>query len=133
MKRVLIPLVSLAFAINAGAQTAQSDAMAFKVKDQAFNHSQVEALSEYLTDLLGPRLEASKLKLRAEEMVMQKLDSLGLSNPRREFAMDFNRGGWDNERTYVAMTAPYYCNFAATPKAWSGSTAGPVSGAFRHS
>lgn len=110
------------------AQTCQSDEMAYRVKDEAFSNSKITEIAQFMTDELGPRLAASKMKLRAEDLVIDKLDSLGLDNPRREFAMDFDKGGWDNEKNYVAMTAPYYCNFAANPKAWSGSTAGLVKG-----
>lgn len=110
------------------AQTCQSDEMAYRVKDEAFSNSKITEIAQFMTDELGPRLAASKMKLRAEDLVIDKLDSLGLDNPRREFAMDFDKGGWDNEKNYVAMTAPYYCSFAANPKAWSGSTAGLVKG-----
>lgn len=102
--------------------------MAYKIKNEAFNKSEIENISSFMTDRLGPRLAASKMKLRADSLVMDKLDSLGLTNKRQEFAMEFKKGGWDNERNYVAMTVPYYCSFAANPKAWSGSTSGLVSG-----
>lgn len=114
--------------MDTSAQTQQSQEMSYRVKDEAFNRSQIEDISSFMTDVLGPRLAASKMKLRAEKLVMAKLDSLGLKNPRVEFAMDFPKGGWDNERNYVAMIAPYYCSFAANPKAWSGSTDGLVKG-----
>lgn len=114
--------------MDTSAQTQQSQEMSYRVKDEAFNRSQIEDISSFMTDVLGPRLAASKMKHRAERLVMAKLDSLGLKNPRAEFAMDFSKGGWDNERNYVAMTAPYYCSFAANPKAWSGSTEGLVKG-----
>lgn len=110
------------------AQVPQSQQMSYRIKDEAFNRSQIEDIASFMTDELGPRLAASKMKLRAERLVTAKLDSLGLANPRVEFAMDFPKGGWDNERNYVAMTAPYYCSFAANPKAWSGSTTGLVKG-----
>lgn len=41
-------------------------------------------------------------------------------------ARDFERGAWDNYKAYVAMTAPYYANFAGVPVAWTGSTKGLV-------
>ena len=43
-------------------------------------------------------------------------------------AREFNRGGWDNLKTYAAMTSPYYVNFACNPVAWTGSTNGVVKG-----
>lgn len=110
------------------AQTCLPENVAYKVKNEGFANSQIENLSEFMTDELGSRLAASQMKLRAEKMVVAKLAELGLSNPRVEFAFDFPKGGWDNERTYVAMTSPYYCSFAANPKAWSGSTNGLVKG-----
>ncbi|MCF0177007.1 MAG: M28 family peptidase, partial [Bacteroidales bacterium] len=112
----------------ASAQQSLPESAAFSIKSEAFNHSQVEALSTYMTDLMGSRLAGSQQKLRAEKLVIEKLKELGFSNIRAEKATDFTRGGWDNVKNYVAMTAPYYCSFAANPKAWSGSTQGLVKG-----
>lgn len=131
MRRIVYPImvvVGLVLCCNASAQTVQSPEMSYRVKDEAFNHSKIEDISSFMTDVLGPRLAASKMKLRAEKLVTAKLDSLGLEKSRVEFAMDFPKGGWDNERNYVTMTEPYYCSFAANPKAWSGSTDGLVKG-----
>lgn len=108
------------------AQLSQPDEMAYRVKDVAFNQSKIDSISHFMTDELGPRLAASKMKLRAEKLVVDKLNEYGFDNVRVEFAGDFAKGGWDNEKNYVAMTAPYYCSFAANPKAWSGSTDGLV-------
>ncbi|MBR6621965.1 MAG: M20/M25/M40 family metallo-hydrolase [Bacteroides sp.] len=110
------------------AQTCLPEEVAYKVKNEGFAKSKITEISQFMTDDLGPRLAASKLKLRAEKLVVDKLTELGLSNARVEFASDFTKGGWDNEKNYVAMTAPYYCSFAANPKAWSGSTNGLVKG-----
>lgn len=120
--------VSMLLTCGASAQKCQPAEMAYKVKDQAFNNSKVETISRFMTDKLGSRLEASKQKLRAEQLVMDSLTAMGLENVRVEFAYDFAKGGWDNEKNYVAMTAPYYCSFAANPKAWTGSTDGLVNG-----
>lgn len=110
------------------AQSCLSPELAYKVKNEGFAKSQIESLAQFMTDDMGPRLAASQLKLRAEKMVVEKLEQMGFSNPRVEYAFDFPKGGWDNEMNYVAMTAPYYCSFAANPKAWSGSTDGLVKG-----
>ena len=129
MKRSILAFVA-AFLIATGAQaqTRQSEEMAYRLKDQAFNHSQVEGISHFITDKLGSRLAASKQKMRAEQLVTDTLKGFGFDNVHTEFASDFAKGGWDNEKNYVAMTAPYYCSFAANPKAWSGSTDGLVTG-----
>ena len=129
MKKSIFLLIAACLANTAiFAQTCLPDDIAYKVKNEGFAKSQLEEIAQFMTDDLGPRLAASQLKLRAEKMVVEKLAELGLSNPRVEFASDFTKGGWDNQMNYVAMTAPYYCSFAANPKAWSGSTNGLVSG-----
>ena len=110
------------------AQVSESPELASRIKDEGLNNSQIEQISQYMTDLLGSRLTASQQKRRAEGLVISKLREFGLSNPRAEFAYEFTRGGWDVVKTYAAMTAPYYCAFSVNPKAWTGSTHGLVKG-----
>lgn len=129
MKRFLMMVAVSAMAASAIlAQTRLSDETAYRIKAEGFSNSQVEPIAQFMTDDLGPRLAASQMKLRSEEMVLAKLKEMGFQNVRAEFAYDFPKGGWDNQMNYVAMTAPYYCSFAANPKAWSGSTNGMVKG-----
>lgn len=127
MKRsICVWLAACATAATINAQVSQPDEMAYRVKEEAFSNSHIDSLAHFMTDRLGPRLAASKMKLRAENLVTEKLKDYGFANVRVERASDFAKGGWDNEKNYVAMTAPYYCSFAANPKAWSGSTDGLV-------
>lgn len=130
MKRFVFSVIAVLSMMGTAsyAQSRLSDEVAYKIKSEGFSNSKIEELSQFMTDEMGPRLAASQLKLRAEAMVIEKLKELGMSNPRAEYAFDFTKGGWDNQMNYVAMTAPYYCSFAANPKAWSGSTDGLVKG-----
>lgn len=130
MKRVVILLFALLLLANSAAysQTCLPEDVAYKIKNEGFAKSKVESLAQFMTDDMGPRLAASQLKVRAEQMMVEKLQEMGFSNVKIEFAYDFPKGGWDNKMNYVAMTAPYYCSFAANPKAWSGSTQGLVKG-----
>ena len=114
--------------LSAQAQQTPSLDIAYRIKNEAFNNSKVDSLAQFITDYLGPRLAASDMKVRAEHEVVDKLHLMGLDNARIEKASDFEKGGWDNKRNYVAMTSPYYAAFASTPKAWSGSTDGLVTG-----
>jgi len=102
--------------------------MIFRIKQEGFKNSDIEELSFYMTDLAGPRLTASKMKQRANELVRDKMKEYGLQNVRIEETRAFERGGWDNTRTYVAMTEPYYAQLTAVPKAWTAGTGGPAQG-----
>lgn len=126
-KNILSFLLLIFLSVNALAQTALSEEYAYKIKKEAFQNSKIESLSQYMTDYLGSRLASSKQWERAEELTVKKLQELGFENVQIEYAADFTKGGWDNLKTYVAMTAPYYCHFFGMPKAWSGSTKGAIS------
>ena len=118
-------LAAFAGSHTAFAQVSESPELATKIKNEGLNNSKIEEISQYMTDLLGSRLTASQQKRRADNLVIDKLKQIGLSNPRSAFAAEFPRGGWDVVKTYAAMTEPYYCAFSVNPKAWSGSTDGP--------
>jgi carboxypeptidase Q len=100
--------------------------MIYKIKHEGFKYSRIEELAFELTDSVGPRLTGSSGNYRGNEWAKKKMEELGFKNIRIETADDFNRGGWDNIKTYAALTSPYYANFACNPVAWTGSTNGPV-------
>ncbi len=102
--------------------------MIYKIKQEGLKNSGIEDLAFWLTDFVGPRLTASTGYNRGNEWAKKKMEELGFQNVRIEAARDFSRGGWDNLKTYAAMTAPYYANFACNPVAWTGSTNGLVKG-----
>jgi len=101
-------------------------AMIYKIKQEGLKNSGIEDLAFWLTDFVGPRLTASSGYLHGNEWAKKKMEELGFQNVRIEAAKDFSRGGWDNIKTYAALTAPYYVNFACNPVAWTGSTNGLV-------
>ena len=102
--------------------------MIYKIKQEGLKNSGIEDLAFWLTDFVGPRLTASSGNARGNEWAKKKMEELGFQNVRIEAAKDFSRGGWDNIKTYAAMTAPYYSNFACNPVAWTGSTNGLLKG-----
>jgi hypothetical protein len=101
-------------------------AMIYKIKQEGLKNSNVEDIAFWLTDFIGPRLTASTGYNHANEWAKKKMEDFGFQNVRIEAAKDFSRGGWDNIKTYAALTAPYYANFACNPVAWSGSTNGLI-------
>jgi carboxypeptidase Q len=102
--------------------------MIYKIKQEEALNSGIEDLAFWLTDFVGPRLTGSASGTRGNEWAKKKMEELGFQNVRIEAARDFTRGGWDNVKTYAAMTSPYYSNFACNPVAWTGSTNGIVKG-----
>ena len=122
MKKLLISAIAvILFSGIAAAQKALPEELAYKIKNEGFQRSQIEALSYWMTDYMGDRLTASQRWERSELLAIEKLKALGFSNVRSEIASEFPQGGWDNQKTYVAMTAPYYAHFFGNPRAWTGS------------
>ena len=107
---------------------SQSDnadlSMIYKIKQEGLKNSKIEDLAFWLTDFVGPRLTGSTGNNRGNEWAKKKMEELGFQNVRIEIAREFTRGGWDNLKTYAAITSPYYTNFACNPVAWTGSTKG---------
>ena len=102
-------------------------AMLNKIKQEGMNNSKVMETAFYLTDVSGPRLSNSAGLHNAEEWAVSKLSSWGLEKAQREAWGIFGKG-WEIQKFYVAMTAPYYDQLIAAPKAWTPGTNGPASG-----
>ena len=130
IRKTLISLTFLLFLpVWAMSQTEKIDlSMIYKIKQEGMRNSNIEELAYGLTDFAGPRLTGSTGSNRGNEWAKKKMEELGFQNVRIEEARDFTRGGWDNLKTYAAMTAPYYVNFACNPVAWTGSTKGLIKG-----
>jgi hypothetical protein len=129
MKRKLItPLFLLLFVSLTYAQQEPVDLQIIeKIKDEGLNRSQVMKTAFYLTDVIGPRLSGSAGLKHANEWTRQQLTDWQLTNAAIEPWGEFGRG-WDIEKSYVAMTFPYYQPLIASPKAWIPSTNGLVKG-----
>ena len=120
-KNVLCIIVVFFFSGAAIAQRALPEEFAYKIKTEGFQRSQVDSIAFWMTDYLGDRLTASNQWNRSRDVAIEKLKEMGFTNAHSEEAGEFTRGGWDNQKTYVAMTAPYYAHFFGAPRAWTGS------------
>ncbi len=128
MKPVFTLLILL-FGLNifvTGQEKIDYDAIA-KIKTEGMENSQIEMIASYLTDVSGPRLTNSPGLKRASEWAVEEMKKWGLKNVALEPWGEFGKG-WEVNKSYVAMTEPYYMPFIAVPKAWTGSTNGLVSG-----
>ncbi|CAA9235260.1 MAG: Aminopeptidase [uncultured Adhaeribacter sp.] len=96
-----------------------------RIKEEGLQRSKVMETAFYLTDVCGPRLANSDGLKRANEYTKKQLTDWGLVNANIEPWGEFGRG-WDIEKSYLAMTAPYYHAMIGAPKAWTPSTNGSL-------
>ncbi|MCL2728094.1 MAG: hypothetical protein FWD56_06900, partial [Bacteroidales bacterium] len=133
MKRRHITTIAIAgclfLGVTLNAQQERLDlSVAQKIKQEERQSSDVERLSYLLLDLAGPRLTGSDGMERGYKIAKQIMEEYNLHNPRVEFARPWPRGGWDVNKIYVAMTAPYYIAIPAAPVGWSGGTQSAIKG-----
>ncbi|MBC7920714.1 MAG: M20/M25/M40 family metallo-hydrolase [Ferruginibacter sp.] len=124
-------LVLILFVAVTGSAVGQSESVdrevIHKIKQEGLKNSQVMETAFYLTDVNGPRLSGSTGLKKAYAWTRKQLEGWGLSNAAIEPWGDFGRG-WETQKCYVAMTAPYYQTLIATPKAWTPGTNGLIKG-----
>ena len=126
MKLKHVLMSSLFFGTFSFAQEVETDAIA-KIKEEGLNNSHVEEIAYHLIDESGPRLTNSHGYNRAADYAVKQLTDWGLVKATKEAWGEFGKG-WEVEKSYVAMTKPYYMPFIAIPKAWTGSTDGEILG-----
>ncbi len=95
------------------------------IKNEGYNNSKVMETLFELTDENGPRLTGSTGMKNAEKWAAERLKSWGLANVKIEPWGGFGKG-WEINKCYVAMTAPYYQQLIAVPRAWTPGTNGLV-------
>lgn len=123
MRKILL-FPALLLSIFVIAQNEKVDLNMVKmIREEGLNHSQVMEIAFNLTDASGPRLMQSPGYFRAANWAKTKLTEWGLQNARLEPWGDWGRG-WELQKSYIALTAPYYKPVIAFPKTWTKSTAG---------
>lgn len=125
LQLLLIPILLLA-SICISQEKIDLEAIE-KIKNEGLNNSQIEEIAFQLIDKSGPRLTNSKGYERAAKYAVKQLIDWGLKNAATEPWGEFGRG-WEMNKSYVAMTKPYYMPFIAVPKAWTESTNGQITG-----
>ncbi len=116
-----------AFPLMVIAQDENIDTAAMrKIRTEGLEHSQVMDIIFNLTDASGPRLTGSPGFFRAANYAKQTLAGWGLKNAMLDPWGGFGKS-WELQKSYLAITAPYYKPLNAFPKAWVGGTNGPKS------
>src|ERR1700749_4294912 len=125
-KNLLLSCLLLAgITASAFAQEPVDTAMVRKIREEGLNHSKVMKTAFYLTDASGPRLSGSPELKHAQEWAVKQLGEWGCVNNKREAWGKFGKG-WEVQKNYAAITAPYYHAIIAIPKAWTPGTNGPI-------
>ena len=131
MKKIfslLLAVIALCSISFKGDQTEKVDMHTMGlIRNEGFNDSKVMQTMFEMTDVNGPRLTGSTGLKNAQKWAKEKFESWGLNNVAIEQWGGFGKG-WDINKCYVAMTAPYYQQLIAVPRAWTPGTNGPVSG-----
>lgn len=94
-----------------------------RIKEEGTRNSKVMDIAFYLTDANGPRLAGSPGYMKAANWAKAEMTKWGLSNAALEPWGEFGKG-WELQKSYVALTAPYYKPMIAYPKTWTKGTKG---------
>src|SRR6476469_6200797 len=128
MKKIGSLLVLACFTTFAFAQEETIDASAVqKIKQEGLNNSKVMDIAFHLTDGSGPRLTASPGFMRAAQYAKEQLTKWGLKNVTIQPWGEFGKG-WELQKSYVALTAPYYKTLIGVPKTWTAGSNGLKNG-----
>lgn len=127
MQRVTLLGTALVLALVAPAFTQEEPDLEaiYRIKQEAFERSQLADTLFYLTDVYGPRLTGSPGYLAAANWAIGKLEGWGLSDPRLETWGEFGRG-WSYSRLTIQMVEPVETPLHGVPIAWCSGTEGPA-------
>ncbi|MEJ7673372.1 MAG: hypothetical protein WKF59_11830 [Chitinophagaceae bacterium] len=98
-----------------------------QIRKEGLQNSKVMDIAFNLTEVSGPRLTVSPGFMKAATWAKNELAKWGLSNSMLEAWGDFGKG-WELQKSYVAMTAPWYKSIQAYPKTWTGGSNGLKNG-----
>ncbi len=119
--------VLLSFAVAGFAQDKADLSVVHRIRDEAFNRSEVMETLFNLTDVNGPRVTNSTGFRSAADWVVKRLEGYGLSNVKQEPWGAFGRS-WNLTRYEGHMIEPQYSPLIGFPLAWTAATDGAVRG-----
>ena len=119
----LLLAVLAGYAVPAGTGAAQDDVLT-RIRQEALERSQVQALFATLTDEIGPRLAGTPAYKRSAEWARDRMTAFGLTDAKLE-PFPFGRG-WVLDRLVVEMVEPRYMPLIGYAEAWSPSTKGEI-------
>ena len=123
MKNLVIKGIILTAMVPFSVMAQLDPATIQKIRTEGLEKSQVMDIAFNLTDKSGNRLANSEGYARAANYAKDVLTKNGAVNASIEAWGEFGKG-WDLEKMYFAMTAPYYKPLLAWPKSWTAGTNG---------
>jgi carboxypeptidase Q len=124
----LVLLLAMTIPVFLLAQEEKVDmAVMEKIRTEGLKNSKIMEIAFNLTDKSGHRLTNSPGYARAANYASATLTGWGLQNVAIDPWGEFGKG-WDLEKAYLAITAPYYKPLLAYPKTWTSGTKGAKSG-----
>jgi hypothetical protein len=124
MRKLLFTISYLLFSVVfISAQENLDMDMISKIRKEGLENSHIMDIAFHLTDASGSRLTSSPGFFRAANWAKDEMNKWGLSNSALEAWGEFGKG-WELQKSYVAMTAPYYRPLIAFPKTWTKGTNG---------
>jgi hypothetical protein len=103
-------------------------AVVSRIKDEAFQRSQVMEYAHHLADVNGPRLAASPAYRKAARWAVEAVHDMGVAKAGLETWGKFGRS-WEYTRVAVELVEPSATTLTGVPLAWSAATRGPVEAA----
>jgi carboxypeptidase Q len=122
-KRILALLCLVS--VLALAQEKVDLATLHKIKEEAFQHSQVMDTMFQLTDVHGPRLTNSPAYFGAADWVVKQMTDWGMKSHQEKWP--FGRG-WEFTKFSAHLIEPQYAPLIGFPLAWTAGTNGVASG-----
>ncbi len=123
-RRTILAVILLS--AGAGAQPG-TDSDLYRIRQEAFERSQVMDHLFWLTDVYGPRLTGSPALKQAAEWAVNRFREFGVDSARLEPWEGFGRGWWC--RNFEAhLTKPRYASLIGFALPWSPGTGGTVTG-----
>lgn len=125
MKKIFLSLWVIALTLPQFlfAQDAVDLSTIKKIREEGLSRSKVMDIAFNLTDKNGSRLTNSEGYMRAANYAKETLGAWGVENAVIDAWGEFGKG-WDLQKMYLAMTAPYYKPLLAWPKTWTAGTKG---------
>ena len=123
MRHAVLCLFVVLCAAVPGVGQGQDDVLV-RIRQEALERSQVQALFSTLTDQIGPRLAGTPAYKQSAEWARDRLREFGLADARLD-PFPFGRG-WVLDRLTIEMVEPRYMPLIGYAEAWSASTKGDV-------